>query len=156
MSPAKVFAVSAPETQAGCGSVSGRWSGKLTNELRHELVEAQVGVLRLYLEKQSSARLVEALDRLIECTEASFRSEEELMECLTGRADAVHCDAHRNVLAQLSSLRDSALEFDRGRLLARLILIDRELTTHLWQGLVAPEDEPGPTQLGQRPTLHHG
>ena len=116
-------------------------SGKAVLNGRHELVEAQVEVLRMYLEKKSSERLVEALDRLIECTGASFREEEALMECLSSIPDPVHRAGHNEVLAQMVLLRDYAIEADRRRLLAQLIHVDRQLTTHLSDALEAPERE---------------
>ncbi|MDP2829910.1 MAG: hypothetical protein Q8O37_15060 [Sulfuricellaceae bacterium] len=91
--------------------------------MRHEIVGAQVEVLRMYLEKQSSERLLEALDRLIECTRVSFREEEELMESFTSTPDTGHRDMHNAVLAQLGLLRRCAMESDRGRLLAQLIRV---------------------------------
>jgi len=99
--------------------------------MRHELVEAQVHVLRMYLEKKPSERFLDALDRLIDCTRGSFREEERLMESLTSTVDAGHRDKHNAVLAQLSLLRRCAMESDRGRLLAQLILVDRQLISHL-------------------------
>lgn len=124
------------------------------NEIRHELINAQVEVLRMYLEKQSRERLVEALDKLVECSEASFRSEEALMECLTGRPDPLHCEAHQRVLAQLASLRTSAMDFGRGRLLAHLILVDRALTSHIRDGLEAPDNQPRQDLADCEPSLH--
>ena len=108
----------------------------------------------MYLEKQSWERLVEALDRLIECTEASFRNEEALMQCLTGRTDLMHCQAHHGVLAHLESLRTCAMDFDRGRLLAHLILVDRELTSHIWEGPEAPDSQPQQDLADCEPGLH--
>jgi hemerythrin len=131
-----------------------RFSGKAVSELRHELVNAQVEVLRMYLEKQSGERLVEALDKLIECSEASFRNEEALMECLTGHTDPMHCEAHQLVLTQLVSLRACAMDSDRGRLLAHLILVDRELTSHIWEGLEAPDRQPSQDLAEREPSLH--
>lgn len=116
-------------------------SGKKVLNGRHELVEAQVEVLRMYMEKKSRERLVEALDRLIECTQASFREEEALMECLSSIPDPGHRVRHNEVLAQMVVLRDYAVESDRGRLLAQLIHVDRQLTTHLSDALEAPEHE---------------
>lgn len=106
--------------------------------IRHELVDAQVEVLRMYLEKRSSELFLEALDRLIECTCASFREEEELMACLTGAPDPVHREMHDAVLAQLELLRRCVLDADRGRLLGQLILVDRQLTSHISDALQAP------------------
>lgn len=106
--------------------------------MRHELVEAQVELLRMYLEKRSSEQFLEALDRLIECTCASFREEEALMECLTGLADPVHREMHHAVLAQLDQLRRCARDADRGRLLGQLILVDRQLTSHISDASLAP------------------
>lgn len=116
-------------------------SGKNVLSGRHELVEAQVEVLRMYLEKKSRERLVEALDKLIECTRASFREEEALMECLSSMPDPAHRTRHNEILAQMVLLRDYAIESDRGRLLAQLIHVDRQLTTHLSDALEAPERE---------------
>ncbi len=127
---------------AGFAFTADRFSGKPVSEIRHELVDAQVEVLRMYLEKQSREHLVEALDRLAECTNASFRSEEALMECLTGHTDPLHCEMHDRVLAQLASLRACAMDFDRGSLLARLILVDRELTSHISTAVAAPARQP--------------
>lgn len=109
------------------------WQG-----LRHELVDAQVETLRMYLEKQPPERFIVALDRLIECTRASFRQEEDLMECLTSIADPRHRARHDAVISQLESLRTSARDLDRGRLLAQLIVVDRELTSHLSGAVRAP------------------
>ena len=106
---------------------------------RHELVDAQVEVLRMYLEKKSTERLVEALDRLIECTRASFREEEALMECFSSTPDPRHREMHNGVLAQMALLRDYAIEADRGRLLAQLIHVDRQLTSHLSDAVQAPD-----------------
>lgn len=113
------------------------WQG-----LRHDLVDAQVETLRMYIEKQPPERFVVALDRLIECTRASFRQEEELMECLTSMADPRHRARHDAVIAQLESLRKAAHELDRGRLLAQLIVVDRELTSHLSGAVRAPLARP--------------
>jgi hemerythrin len=132
-----------------------RLSGEAAARIRHELVDAQVEVLRMYIEKQSREHLVEALDRLIECTEASFRTEEALMECLTGRRDPPHCATHHEVLAQLASLRTSALDFDRGRLLAHLILVDRELTSHIAEAMAAPDCQPLQDLAERETSLDH-
>jgi len=91
------------------------------------------------MEKKSKERLVEALDRLIECTRASFREEEALMECLTAIPDPEHREKHNAVLAQMVRLRDYAIEADRGRLLAQLIHVDRQLTSHLSNAVQAPD-----------------
>jgi len=115
------------------GATHDEWQG-----LRHDLVDAQVETLRMYLEKQPPARFIVALDRLIECTRASFRQEEDLMECLTSIADPRHRARHDAVIAQLESLRNGASELDRGRLLAQLIVVDRELTSHLSGAVRAP------------------
>lgn len=106
-------------------------AGQSLEIMRRQLVDAQVEVLRMYLEKRSRDQLLEALDRLIECTSASFDEEEALMECLAPALDPGHREMHSRVLAQLIVLRNSAMDFDRGRLLAQLILIDRQLTSHL-------------------------
>lgn len=154
VSPSKVFGDVALVKQSGRGSDPDRWSGPVASELRHKLVDAQVEVLRMYLEKQSTEQLIGALDRLIECTEASFRSEEALMECLTGHSDPLHCEAHRGVLAQLEYLRASAQDFDRGRLLAHLILVDRELTSHLWEGRGTSNGNAGQLTAKRETALH--
>jgi len=99
--------------------------------MRHELVEAQVDVLRMYMEKKPRDHLLESLDRLIACAQNSFREEEELMEFLTSTPDHAHREMHNSVLAQLGLLRRCAMESDRGRLLAQLILVDRQLTSHI-------------------------
>lgn len=117
------------------------WQG-----LRHDLVDAQVETLRMYIEKQPPERFVVALDRLIECTRASFRQEEALMECLTSMADPRHRARHDTVISQLESLRSSARELDRGRLLAQLIVVDRELTSHLSGAVRAPVSRPQESQ----------
>ena len=100
-------------------------------DLRHDLVDAQVQVLSIYLDKRPPEHLVTALDRLIECCRASFREEEALMSRLGGQIDPAHRDRHQTVMRQLSDLRLGALDSDRGRLLASLILIDRELIAHI-------------------------
>lgn len=112
-------------------SALGEAGGKALFEMRHELVDAQVEVLRMYMEKQSKERLLEALERLIDCTRASFRIEEELMERLAGDSDPRHRAMHREVLEQLTSLRQYLKDLDRGSLLAQLIFVDRQLTAHL-------------------------
>ncbi len=106
--------------------------------LRHELVDAQVDVLRMYLEKKSKEHFLDALDRLIECTHASFRQEEQLMACLSSIPDPVHREMHNVVLVQLELLRSCVLDADRGRLLAQLILVDRQLTSHISDTVQAP------------------
>ncbi len=106
--------------------------------LRHELVDAQVEVLRMYLEKKSKEHFLDALDRLIECTHASFRQEEQLMACLSSIPDPVHREMHDVVLAQLELLRSCVLDADRGHLLAQLILVDRQLTSHISDTVQAP------------------
>lgn len=113
------------------------WQG-----LRHDLVDAQVETLRMYIEKQPPERFVVALDRLIECTRASFRQEEDLMECLTSMADPRHRARHDKVIVQLESLRNGANVLDRGRLLAQLIVVDRELTSHISGAVRAPLPRP--------------
>lgn len=99
--------------------------------MRHELVDAQVNVLRKYLEKRSVVELLEAVDRLVECAKVSFREEEARMESSTPSPDSRHGEMHQEVLAQLTLLRREAVGFDRGRILAQLILVDRCLTTHI-------------------------
>lgn len=100
-------------------------------DLRHDLVDAQVQVLSIYLDKRPPQHLVTALDRLIDCCRASFREEEALMARLGGQMDPAHRDRHQTVMHQLRDLRLGALDADRGRLLASLILIDRELIAHI-------------------------
>lgn len=119
------------EGVAALASALGEAGGKALVEMRHELVDAQVEILRMYMEKQPKERLLEALERLIDCTRASFRIEEELMERLTGDSDPRHRDRHREVLGQLSTLREYLKDLDRGSLLAQLIYVDRQLTAHL-------------------------
>lgn len=116
---------------AALGLRPGGSSSRSVYNWRHELVDAQVEVLRMYLEKKSREHLLEALNRLIDCTRASFRDEERLMECLSSTPDPAHREMHNVVLDQLELLRRSVLESDRGRLLAQLILVDRQLTSHL-------------------------
>lgn len=128
----------APMKSAAFSSQRSASSDGYMCDLRHELVDAQVEVLRMYLEKKSTAHFLDALDRLIECTRASFRQEEELMQCLTSTRDPAHRDMHSVVLAQLELLRRCALDCDRGRLLAQLILVDRQLTTHISDAALAP------------------
>ena len=113
-------------------SPAGEFSVRTVFNMRLELVEAQVEVLRMYVEKKSGEALLGALDRLIECTRASFSEEEALMELLASTPDPEHRDMHHEVLAQMELLRrDVVMDFDRGRLLAQLILVDRQLTTHI-------------------------
>jgi hemerythrin len=143
----------APAKYLGFAFTTAGFSGKPVSEIRHELVNAQVEVLRMYIEKQSCERLVEALDRLVECTRASFRNEEALMEFLTGQTDPLHCEMHERVLAQLGSLRACAKDFDRGSLLARLIMVDRELISHISTALQAPDRQPGKTKPDRETSL---
>lgn len=75
--------------------------------------------------------MLEALDRLIECTRASFREEEGLMESCASTSYPGHRDMHHDVLGQMTLLRRYVMDFDRGRLLAKLILVDRQLTSHI-------------------------
>lgn len=113
-------------------SPAGEFSVRTVFNMRHELVEAQVEVLRMYVEKKPGEALLGALDRLIECTRASFSEEEALMELLASTPDPKHRDMHHELLAQMELLRrDVEMEFDRGRLLAQLILVDRQLTAHI-------------------------
>lgn len=111
--------------------------------LRHELVDAQVQVLCSYLEKRSPPQLVSALDRLIDCCRASFREEEGLMARLGGQIDPVHRERHEAVMEQLQQLRLSAMDSDRGRLLAKLILIDRELIAHVADAAQVQSEDAG-------------
>lgn len=120
----------AVSSAAFVASTNGR-SGKSIDTMRRRLVDAQVEVLRMYLEKQSSEQLLKALDRLIDCTHASFREEEASMDCCAPAIDSEHREMHGRVLAQLVVLRNSAMDFDRGRLLAHLIRIDRQLISHI-------------------------
>lgn len=129
---------SAPTNSTALSSARVASTGHSMFSIRHELVDAQVDVLRMYLEKRSSEHFLEALDRLIDCTCASFAEEEKLMECLTGAPDPDHREMHQNVLAQLEMLRRCVLDSDRGRLLGQLILVDRQLTSHISDTLQAP------------------
>lgn len=129
---------SAATKSAALSSTRVASSGPNMFNIRHELVDAQVDLLRMYLEKRSSEHFLEALDRLIDCTCASFAEEEELMECFTGAPDPGHREMHQNVLAQLEMLRRCVLDSDRGRLLGQLILVDRQLTSHISDTLQAP------------------
>lgn len=107
--------------------------------LKHELVDAQVEALRMYLEKRPAESFAAALDRLIACAGASFRAEEEFMSCLAPNVDPAHRKQHDAVIAQLESLRARAHELDRGRMLALLIVVDRQLTSHIAGADQAPE-----------------
>jgi hemerythrin len=129
----------APEKSTEFPVNTGGFSGKSVEIMRRQLVDAQVEVLRMYLEKRSQEQLLDAMDRLIECTRASFREEEALMDCFAPDPDPVHREMHGRVLARLMALRNSALDFDRGRLLAQLIFIDRELTSHISDVAPIPE-----------------
>jgi len=120
-----------PVKSKGFPANTGEFEGKSVEAMRRRLVDAQVEVLRMYLEKRSTEQLLEALERLIDCTRTSFREEEALMDCLALTPDPAHREMHSRVLAQLVVLRSSAADFDRGRLLAHLILIDRQLTSHI-------------------------
>ena len=99
--------------------------------MRHELVNAQVEVLRMFLEKKHRDELLEAVGRLADCAALSFREEEALMVSMGSLADPAHGERHREVLMQIECLRCDVMEFDRGRLLARLIQVDRCLTAHI-------------------------
>ncbi len=125
--------------------------------LRHELVDAQVQVLSSYLDKSSPEQLVAALDRLIFCCRASFREEEGLMARLGGQTDPAHRERHETVMTQLQQLRLTALNSDRGRLLASLILIDRELIAHVADAARAQGNESTSALLSFPPQVeaHH-
>lgn len=110
---------------------TGGFEGTSVEAMRSRLVDAQVEVLRMYLEKRSTEQLLAALERLIDATQSSFREEEARMDCRALAPDPVHREMHSRVLGQLVVLRSSAADFDRGRLLAHLILIDRQLTSHI-------------------------
>ena len=105
--------------------------GHARDKLRHELIEAQVYVLNAYLAKRSPDDILAALERLVTCCQASFEAEESLMARLCGQADSGHRERHQAVLQRLEQLRLSVGDTDRGQLLASLILIDRELITHV-------------------------
>lgn len=127
-----------PVESTGHSSTAGTPLSKAVQNIRHELIDAQVEVLRMYLEKRSRERLVAALDRLIECTRVSFREEEALMERLTSTLDPRHRERHDEVLAQLELLRHDMEDIDRARLLAQLILVDRQLTSHISDVALVP------------------
>lgn len=120
-----------PVKSAAFPANTSTFESKSVKAMRRRLVDAQVEVLRMYLEKRSTEQLLEALDRLIDCTHASFREEEALMDSLEFTPDPAHREMHSRVLTQLVVLRSSATDFDRGRLLAHLILVDRQLTSHI-------------------------
>jgi len=142
---------------AGQGSAS--TGARDRDVLRHELVDAQVQVLNMYLDKRSAEDMVAALDRLIQCSRASFAAEEALMVRLRGQADPAHRDRHTAVLDRLDELRLTLLDTDRGRLLANLILIDRELIAHVADArkTEASEDRSVPIRSPAvtRPELQH-
>ncbi len=77
------------------------------------------------------------------------------MECLTSIADPRHRARHDAVIAQLESLRTSARDLDRGRLLAQLIVVDRELTSHLSGAVRAPQPKLQERQTAE-PTATRG
>lgn len=134
--------ISPVQTQA-FSSDSRASAGGAEFSMRHELIDAQVDVLRMYMEKKSRDCLLEALDRLIDCTRASFREEEELMLCLTGTPDSAHRAMHNELLAQLGVLRQYLMDWDRGRLLAQLIRVDRQLTSHISDATGVPSRRRG-------------
>lgn len=136
-------------------STAGTPLTKAVQNIRHELVDAQVEVLRMYLEKRSRELLLAALDRLIECTRVSFREEEELMERLTSTLDPSHRERHDEVLAQLELLRHDIEDIDRARLLAQLILVDRQLTSHISDVAMVPDTWAG-NYLSECEMLTHG
>lgn len=117
------------------GVLSSRTEGASMDQsvfhMRHELVNAQVDVLRMFLEKKPRDELLEAVGSLADCAALSFREEEALMTSMGSIADPAHGERHREVLVQIECLRRDVLEFDRGRLLARLIQVDRCLTAHI-------------------------
>lgn len=119
------------------------------DSLRRELVDAQVHVLNMYLDKRPPDDLAAALDRLIQCCRASFEAEEALMVRLLSQADPVHRDRHQAVLERLDQLRLSILDTDRGRLLANLILIDRELISHAADARAVEASESRATPAGR-------
>jgi hemerythrin len=98
-------------------------------------VDAQVEVLRMYLEKKPREDLLRALDRLIERSRLTFSEEEALMQGYAPNPDPRHADLHHEVLAQMVLLREYAMDFDRTRVLAQLIVVDRKLTSHLLEGI---------------------
>ena len=105
--------------------------GRNVFQMRHELVDAQVEVLRMFLEKRHRDELLEAVRRLADCAALSFREEEALMIATGSIPDPAHGERHREVLMQMDCLIRDVMVFDRGRLLARLILVDRCLTAHI-------------------------
>ncbi len=138
--PAQARSVADPHRLAGYG-------------LRHELVDAQVQLLCSYLDKRSPEQMVAALDRLIDCCRASFREEEGLMERLGGQIDPAHRERHETVMDQLQRLRLTALDSDRSRLLASLILIDRELIAHVADAARAQANESSPALVSFPPQV---
>lgn len=141
-------------TRAGIADAKGTCSGRSESasvdqsvfHMRHELVNAQVEVLRLFLEKKPRDELLEAVGRLAECAALSFREEEALMGSI---ADPAHGERHREVLVQIECLRSDVLDFDRGHLLARLIQVDRCLTAHI-SDAVRDLDVQGPDRSAER------
>lgn len=65
--------------------------------MRHELVNAQVDVLRMFLEKKPRDELLEAVGRLADCAALSFREEEALMASMGSIADPSHGERHAGV-----------------------------------------------------------
>lgn len=129
----------APVESTSIPSTAATSLSEAMQNIRHELVDAQVEVLRIYVEKKSRERLQAALDRLIECTRVSFREEEELLERLTFTLDPRHRQRHDEVLARLELLRQDMEDIDRARLLAQLILVDRQLTSHISDVAMVPD-----------------
>jgi hemerythrin len=96
----------------------------------------------MYMEKKAANQFLAAVDRLIECTKTSFSEEEALMELLASSLKQEHRDAHNTVLAGLMLLRRCVTDSDRSRLLAQLIVVDRQLTSHLSDAYQAPAFQP--------------
>ena len=96
-----------------------------------KLVEALEVVRRIYHEDGAREQLLEALKRLMECTQNSF-TEAAMLTSNLGHAPDATCLATREaLLEQISSLREQAAHAGSNRLLPQLIFIDYWLTTHI-------------------------
>lgn len=105
--------------------------GEILLRQHHELFDALVGVLHKYYENSPTDQLLEMVAELVERTRTNFLNEEAFMERLGCALDAAHMATHQGILDWMESLRECVERSDRGRLLPKLLFLDRWLTAHI-------------------------